>query len=207
MATTEAEIAAEPEVEAEPDFPPHRMTIERYERLVESGVYGPKDPVFLWEGRLVEEMPKGRPHSIASMCLYHPLVLLMLVGWHVEHESPLKIGLDSMPEPDLMVVRGVPRDYLQRSPTAHDVAIVIEVSDSSMAQDSVTKLRAYAADGVPAYWIVNLPKRRVVVYTQPSGPKKKPTYEEYREYGPDDEVPVVLDGLEVGRVSVKEILP
>ena len=113
----------------------------------------------------------------------------------------------SMPEPDLMVVHGSLRDYLQRPPTSRDVAIVIEVSDSSVAQDSVTKLRAYAADGVPVYWIVNLPKCRVIVLIKPTGPVEKPFYQEHQEYGPDDEVPVVLDGREVGRVAVKEILP
>ena len=207
MATVATEIVSEPEVEAEPGFPPHRMSVERYERLVESGVYGPKDPVFLWMGRLVEKMPKGRPHSYSSMSLYLLLIRLMPEGWHVEQEAALRIGLDSMPEPDLMVVRGSLKDYLQRSPTARDVWIVIEVSDSSVTQDSVTKLRAYAADGVPIYWIVNLPKRRIIVFGRPTGPTEKPSYQEHQEYGPDDEVPVILDGREVGRVAVKEILP
>lgn len=209
MATTEAatEIAADPASEAEPEFPPHRMTIDRYERLVEAGVYGAKDPVFLWKGRLVEKMTKGRPHSFTSMSLDRSLDRLIPEGWHVEHECPLAIGEDSMPEPDLMVVRGSLRDYLERYPSATDVAIVVEVADSSVAQDSVTKLRAYAADGIPVYWVVNLPKRRVVVHGHPSGPAEMPSYGERCEYGPDDEVPVVLDGREVGRIAAREVLP
>jgi Uma2 family endonuclease len=137
------------------------------------------------------------------MSLYRSLSLLLTDSWHVEHQAPLVIGPDSVPEPDLMVVRGSLRDYPDRSPTACDVAIVIEVADFSVAQDSITKLKAYAADKVPIYWIVNLPMRRIEAYAQPLGT----TYQEKREYGPDDEVPVVLDGREVGRVSAKEILP
>jgi Uma2 family endonuclease len=207
MATTEATTETEPEVGVEAEFPPHRMTIDRYQRLVEAGVYGSEDPVFLWKGRLVEKMTKGRPHSFTSMSLDRSLILLIPEGWHVEHECPLAIGGDSMPEPDVMVVRGSPRDYLQRVPTARDVAMVVEVADSSVAQDSVTKFKAYAADGVPIYWIVNLVSRRIEVYASPSGPAETPSYGERREYGPDDEVPVVLDGREVGRISAKEILP
>ena len=75
-----------------------------------------------------------------------------------------------------MIVRGQPRDYLGRSRTARDVAIVVEVADSSVPQDSVTKLRAYAADGVPVYWVANLPDRRIFVYTDPSGPVERPDY-------------------------------
>src|SRR5206468_13030140 len=99
MATTATETASEPEVEVEPEFPPHRMTIDRYERMVEAGVYGAKDPVFLWKGRLVEKMGKGRPHSYSSMSLFRLLDRLMPEGWHVRHETPLAIGEDTMPEP------------------------------------------------------------------------------------------------------------
>jgi Uma2 family endonuclease len=205
---TAAEVVSEPEVtEAEPEFPPHIMTIDRYERLVESGVYGAKDPVFLWKGRLVEKMPKGWPHSFTSMSLFKILMHFMPEGWHAVLEVPLRLSGNSMPEPDLMIVRGSLRDYLHRSRTALDVAIVIEVADSSLAQDSVSKLRAYAFDSVPIYWIVNIPKGRIVVYCQPTGPSEKPSYQEYREYGPNDEIPVLLDGLEVGRIAAKEILP
>ena len=207
MATVATESVSEPEVETEPDFPPHLITVDRYQRMVEAGVYGPKDPVFLWKGRLVEKMSKGRPHSFTSMSLLSYLSRFLLEGWHIRHETPLQIGLMSMPEPDLMIVRGTPRDYLYRSVTARDVAIVVEVADSSVAQDSVTKLRAYAGDGVPVYWIVNLPKRRIEVYGQATGPVEPPSYQEQHYYGPDDEVPVVLDGREVGRIAAKDILP
>ena len=207
MAMTTTEIAPEIRVEAEPEFPPHFMTVDRYERLVEAGVYGPKDPVFLWMGRLVEKMPKGELHSFTSMKLLSILIRMVSARWHVVHEIPLRIGLGSMPEPDLMVVRGIPEEYLNRARTSRDVAIVVEVSDSSVAQDSVTKLRAYAADGVPVYWIADLPSGRVVVHSDPTGPVERPSYRDRREYGPGHEIPVVLDGVEVGRVAVSEILP
>jgi len=207
VATIAVEMTFDPEVETEPEFPPHLMTADRYERLVEVGGFGADDPVFLWNGRLVEKMPNGRPHSLTSMKLLYTLVRTIPDGWHAVHEVPLKIGMSSMPEPDLMVVRGDPDDYLDRSRTARDVAIVIEVSDSSVAQDSVTKLRAYAIDGVPVYWIANLPSRRIFVHSDPTGPAENPAYREHREFGVGDEIPLVLDGIEVGRVVVREILP
>jgi Uma2 family endonuclease len=71
----------------------------------------------------------------------------------------------------------------------------------------VAKLKAYASGGIPAYWIVNLPKGRIEVYSQPTGPAETPSYRERHEYGPDDGVPVILDGREVGRIAAREILP
>ncbi len=209
MATTmtETRAVAEPEMEIEPEFPPHLMTVDRYEKMVEAGVYGPRDPVFLWDGRLVEKMPKGDLHSFASLSLLYLLIRMIPAHWHVAHEIPLKIGLVCMPEPDLMVVRGQLRDFLGRARTSGDVGFVVEIADASVTQDSVTKLRAYAADRVPIYWVANLPNRRIIVHSDPSGPAEIPGYRAVREYGPGDEIPVVLDGIEVGRVAVSEILP
>jgi Uma2 family endonuclease len=203
MATTATEIASEPEVEALPSFPPHRMTVDRFIKLVDAGVYTKQDRVFLWHGSLVEKMTTGRPHTIAQLALQALLIALRPVGYHVELEAPLILKDDSLPEPDLAVIRGSLRDYPDRPPTAKNVALIVEVSDSSVAIDSGVKLIDYASEGIPVYWIVNIPRRRIEVYAQPLGTG----YQEKREYGPDDEVPVVLDGRELGRVSAKEILP
>jgi Uma2 family endonuclease len=205
MATAATEIVPEPEVEAH--FPDHTMTIDRYRRLVESGVYGPRDPVFLWKGRLVEEMTKGDGHAFSSSSIVGFMIRLVPDGWAVRPDQPIALRDNSMPEPDATIVRGCLRDYARRTPTALDIALIVEVSDSSLSQDSSTKLRAYAADGVLVYWIVNIPQCRVEVYTRPTGSVEDPRYQERRVYGPDDDVPVVLDGREVGRVPVKEILP
>ena len=69
------------------------------------------------------------------------------------------------------------------------------------------KKRLYARVRIPVYWIVNLVNRQIEVYSDPTGPSKKPDYRRHEDYGADAEVPVVLDGKEVGRVKVKEILP
>ncbi len=207
MATVEAEIASEPEVEVEPEFPPHRMTVDRYERLVESGVYGPKEPVFLWKGRLVEKMTEGDRHAFSSSSLVGFMIRLVPDGWSVRPDKPIVLADESLPEPDLTIVRGSHRDYVNRPPKANDVALVVEVSDSSLRLDARPVLKAYAADSIPIYWIINIPGARVEVFTDPTGPTETPSYREHRSYGPDDEVPVILDGREVGRISVKEVLP
>lgn len=188
-------------------YRPHRLTVDRYYRMITASVFTEKDPVFLWKGRLVEKMTKNPPHTIALTELYRLMTLLVPGGWYVAQEQPMVIADDGVPEPDLTVVRGATRNYKGRAPTAQDVALVVEVADSSLAIDFGEVLETYARESIPIYWIVNLPRRRIEVYTDPSGPADGPSYRDHRSYGPDDEVPVVLDGREVGRIAVRDVLP
>jgi len=74
-------------------------------------------------------------------------------------------GPRSVPEPDVAVVPGRNSDYLRRHPAR--VHLVVEVADSSLAQDRLTKAAIYARAGVPAYWIVNLRDDCVECFTGP----------------------------------------
>ena len=190
---------------------PFRINVELYERMVASGVFGDKSRAFLWEGQLVEKaskMTKGRPHVTALNELYRRLSDLLrgAEGYFVEQEQPLALGDASEPEPDLKCVRGANRDYTTRTPTTHDCPLVVEVADSSLRDDVGERLRVYAAAGVLVYWVVNIPRRRIDVYSSPSGPGASPSYLERHGYGPGEEAPVVLDGREVGRVAVDDLL-
>src|SRR4051812_22319441 len=165
-------------------YRPHRLTIDRYDRMIAAGVFTEKDPVFLWKGRLVEKMTKNPPHTIAETELYRLMIRLVPDGWYVAQEQPMAIPDDGVPEPDLTVVRGRTRDYKGRAPTAQDVALVAEVADSSLAIDSGEVLQTYAREAIPVYWIVNLPEKRIEVYTEPSGPvAAAPSYHNHRDYG------------------------
>ena len=190
-------------------FRPYRINTGLYQRMVATGAFGEKSHVFLWKGHLVEKISdrtKGRPHVSALNRLYRTLSGLVPTEYFVEQEQPLDLGLDSVPEPDLKVVRGRDENYRDRDPFARDVPLVAEVADSSLSDDTGEMLREYAAALIPVYWIVNIPLQRIDVHTRPTGPIERPRFESCQSFGPDDVVPVVLDGREVGRVPVKHIL-
>ena len=107
-----------------------------------------------------------------------------------------------MPEPDRCVVRGVIRDYSQRPPGPGDVGLVVEVADSSLGEDRKLA-QIYGGSGIPVYWIVNLVDRQVEVYTLPYGAG----YHSRQDITPGHDVPVVLDGVEIGRIAVNDLLP
>src|SRR5262249_35756824 len=114
---------------------------------------------------------------------------------------------DSEPEPDVLVIRGGIDDYPDRHPGPEEVPLVVEVAESSLRSDREIKQRVYASAGIPGYWIANLSESRFEVYTDPTGPAEQPHYRQLREYGPADEIPVVLAGTEVGRIAAGDMLP
>ena len=79
----------------------------------------------------------------------------------------MRIPAYDEPEPDMAIVRGSDADYEHRIPTAADVALLVEVSGSTLKQDRGKKRTAYARGRIPVYWIVNLVNRQVEVYSRP----------------------------------------
>jgi Uma2 family endonuclease len=66
-----------------------------------------------------------------------------------------------------MLLRSRADDYRASHPTAADVLLLIEVSETSLAYDRGVKLALYARFRVPEVWIVDLPGAAVEVYREP----------------------------------------
>ena len=99
-------------------------------------------------------------------------------------------------------MRGKARDHVDRHPGPADIALVVEVADRSLAKDR-RRTRSYGPAGIPVYWIVNLVDRRIEVYSNPV----PDGYGLRIEYAPGSDVPLVIDGVTVGRIAVADMLP
>ena len=196
---TQAEQAAALDVAS---YPPFRMSIDQYEKLVDSGVFTKRDRLQLINGILVAKVTQNPPHGMADLLCGKALARVIPAGWHLRPDKPVRLPPDGEPEPDQCVARGDERDYSDRHPGAEDVGLLVEIADSSLAADR-EMARTYGARGVPVYWIVNLRESQVEVYTEPAANG----YGHSRAYKPGEYVPVVLDGAEVGRIAVSDILP
>ena len=205
--TKTPDVTSEPAADEEEHPRPYLISVDLYDRMVDAGIFGDRSPIYLWKGQLVEPMTNGPHHEMSLTVLLQRLVRFAPDEWHVHSGGPTRLDDHSEPEPDLTVVRGSPRDYKTRHPTANDVALVIEVADSSRKFDEGEKLERYAAGAVPEYWVVNLRERCINVYTQPEATAAGSRYVGHQRFGPDEEVPVILDGREVGRIPVRDVLP
>ena len=159
----------------------HRISYERYDKMVNLGIFGPNDKVVLLDGLLVNRMTRGAQHR---NCVLRGLKILQVAapaGWEIYPEQPvaLRNGLDgdSAPEPDLMVVFGSLERYEDRHPTGSEIGMVIEVAATA---DAVRIDRAwigrFAHAGIPVACIVNFLDRSIEVHTEPSGPSENPGY-------------------------------
>ena len=189
----------------------YRIPLSVYHEIAEIGLLGPSDKVVMLDGILVKKMGRDNPHITVTLLVVEALREIVSKGWHIRSEAPVAlssgpIGRPSVPDPDVTVARGAIRDYFNRTPTPADTALVIEVANSSLRKDRLGLAR-YSWVNIPIVWIVNLNEETVEVYAQPTGPASPAKYQEMTTYGRDDEIPVVLDGQEVGKVALKDLLP
>jgi len=176
------------------------MTVDEYDRIGELL----DDPrVELIDGYLVKKMPKNPEHSWTTQAVFKALENRLPPGWTWRMEQPVRIPAYDEPEPDVAIIRGSDADYKHRHPGPADVALLVEVSDTSLSLDRGLKRSAYARDGIPVYWIVNLVDRQVEVYTGP-GPAG---YATRQDFPPGQYVPVVIDGQQCAPIAVDDILP
>jgi Uma2 family endonuclease len=178
----------------------YRMTVDEFERVAGSL---DDDQVELLDGYLVWRDDMKPAHVLATERLRRRLDRMIPDGYFVREEKPIRIPEFDEPRPDISIVRGDPELFVQRHPGPQDVLLLIEVSETSLDRDRGKKKFNYARSGIPTYWIVNLVDRQIEVHTNP-GPDG---YQSSQILNPGQEVAVVIEGLEAGRIAVADILP
>jgi Uma2 family endonuclease len=192
-----------------PDMPElaiWRLSVEQYHAMTRAGILTEDDPVELLDGWLVTKIVKNPPHRIATRRVRQALERVAGCGWYVDSQEPITLAT-SEPEPDAVVVRGTSDDYADRHPGPREVALVVEVSGDTLSRDQTFKKRVYAEAGIPIYWIVNLVEGKLEVYTAPTGAASNADYHHRRDYARCEEVPLVLDGREIARLAIGDLLP
>lgn len=151
-------------VYADPTLPIRPLTADDVGAMVDAGILREHDRVELLDGVLVEMSPQGDDHAFAIALLTEMLMpLAPPAGKRLISQSPVRLpDRTCQPEPDLAVV---PRGGWGRY--ASDALLVIEVSVTSRSVDLGRKAAAYAAAGIPEYWVLDIPGRRLVVHGQP----------------------------------------
>jgi Uma2 family endonuclease len=190
-----------------PPLPIRRFTVDEYHQVIQAGVLGEDDDVELLEGWIVPKMARNPAHdAVVSWIMNRRIAPLLPAGWFCRAQSAITTD-DSEPEPDIALVRGAELDYVARHPNPTDIALLVEVSDSSLSRDRSHKGGIYAMAAVPVYWIINLVDQQVEVYTDPTGPDAWPVYRVRQDYHLGDSVPLVIDGRDLGPIAVRELLP
>jgi hypothetical protein len=157
MAATTTTLATN--VPAGPEWlpmPPYRLTLKQYERMVNEGIIGEHDRVHLINGILVAKKTQNDPHCTADDLCGVALQRVIPPGWYIRGAKPVRIPgragrRDSKPEPDRRVVRGTILDYSRRTPEPADVGLVVEIADTSLAEDRRYATDLYGPARIPVY--------------------------------------------------------
>jgi Uma2 family endonuclease len=143
------------------------FTREEYHLMGEAGILKPTDRVELIRGEIVEMSPIGRRHYPFVNNLNQLLAVRLAGRAIVAVQGPIALADDTEPEPDVAIIRRRPVPYKEREAYAEDALLLIEVAECSLAYDRSTKLRLYAAAGIPEYWVVDCVAESVEVHRTP----------------------------------------
>ena len=105
--------------------------------------------------------------------------IMELISWmiltfgnnFVESQAPIDLRPEdsplNMPEPDGIVLNRS-RKGLNRLAKPEDIALLIEVSDTTLAFDLGIKASLYARSEIPEYWVIDLNDRAIFVHREPA---------------------------------------
>ncbi len=144
----------------------YRLSRVEYDRAVDAGVFEADAKLELIDGDLHAMTPEGSRHAAVIELVADCLRRVFDSGFHVRIQHPVAADDYSEPEPDVAVVTGAIRDYMEAHPTS--AVLVVEVSNESLHHDRTVKQRLYAGCGIPEYWILALPDARLEVYRDPA---------------------------------------
>ena len=171
------------------------LSVADYHRLGEFNGNGRRTELI--RGIVIEKMSKSPVHSTIVALLYRLLLARVSAGLTVRQEQPLTLK-DSEPEPDIAIVRGTERDFLESHPSTAELVIEVALTNPALDQENAS---LYAEASVKEYWILLGKERRVEVYRRPQNGR----FQEQLVVGPNDTLECAA--LREARLKVSELLP
>jgi Uma2 family endonuclease len=185
-------------------MPLYTFSVSQYQQMERDGLFG-SDRTELLDGYVVRKGPMNPPHAVSLGRVRRQIEARLPPGWCLRTQMDVALT-GSQPLPDAAVVVGAEDDYATHHPGPADVALVVEVADSTLDEDRTTKLVRFARDRLPVYWIVNIPERQLEVYTRPVA-GKNPRYRSCVTLTAADSVTLALGPHTIGPIAVADLLP
>lgn len=147
---------------------PVKLRVEDFLLLDESGAFDDYSKTELIDGEIYAMNAQHSWHARTKTLLAAEfLFALRALGSDLEawNEPSTRVSDYSLPEPDIVLTSYRGRGVVP----LESVALLVEVSDTTLAIDMGKKLRIYAEAGVPEYWVVDLNGGKVIRMSEPSG--------------------------------------
>ncbi len=181
---------------------PRLFTVAEYEVMLEAGVVPPDSKTELLAGIITEKMGTGLVHDYIVRAIIRLSIRVLEDKYEVGSQSPVHLQPYSRPEPDLWISKPGTGPHRDATITAADLALVVEVADSSLQRDRDAKLHIYAAAGIPEYWLVDVKAEQLEIHTSPTLRDEANVYLGVATYGLNDTFRHAL----LGEVVLRELL-
>ena len=142
------------------------LTLTEYYSLLELDLLQEDDQIELIKGQLVKIPEKRHAHSVCNTKLLKELYQLIQERAVIRSREPITLLTDSEPEPDLVIAKGKPDDYLTHHPYVDDILLIIHIFDSIYVDQQMAKLSLYAEKGIQHCWIINLDGNQLECFLQ-----------------------------------------
>jgi len=137
----------------------HRLTVNDYHQMAETGILGPDDRVELIAGEVLDMSPIGSLHAAVVRAVARWLADSVGPMAIVAVQDPIHLDDSSEPQPDIALLRPRPDYYAAAHPGAADTLLIVEVAESSLAYDLGVKVPLYACHGIPEVWVIDAATR------------------------------------------------
>jgi hypothetical protein len=146
----------------------HRLTVDRYHRMVESGILGPDDRVELVSGEVLDMSPIGSLHAAIVRALSRWMAASVGDRAIVSVQNPVLLDDASEPQPDIAILLPCVDCYAAAHPGPGDVLLVVEVAETSLAYDLGVKVPLYARHGIAEVWVIDAATRTTHRFRRPT---------------------------------------
>ncbi|MGL4514917.1 MAG: Uma2 family endonuclease [Lacipirellulaceae bacterium] len=150
-----------------PTYPVARFTAEQYLAMIRAEILTEEDKVELINGMITPMSPAGEDHTWCVINLTSLLADAMRTHF-LAVQGTVRVGDSEVFDPDLALVRQRGGSQRKAHPVASDIDLVIEVALTSLRKDRTTKTAAYAAAGIPEYWVADIATEQLWVHRDPS---------------------------------------
>ncbi len=145
------------------------LTIDDFLLLDSSGAFATYGRTELIEGEVLLMAAQHRPHARLKMNLAFALkdaLAAIASPLSVLAEVTVSIPPHNAPEPDVVLTNAAEGE----GPVpVSSVALIVEIADSTLAENLGSKMRIYARGGVPEYWVADLQGGIMHLFSRPVG--------------------------------------
>jgi Uma2 family endonuclease len=161
-------VVAYPRPKESTDDGRFQWTVDAFYRASAGGVFNEPKQWELVNGELWKKDPVNPPHAETTGRIADMFRDSFARRFRIREEKPIHLSMYSEPVPDVAVVVARNEGYGDRHLGPDEIALIVEVADTSVHRDTVEKVLLYAQAGIADYWVSLIPTRELLVFRSPT---------------------------------------